>query len=131
MKHTGRCQKWLQRRGLASPSSISATSSSRSAAMRLGEARPLSQGARAGRQALKIRDVNGVEVRKKGPRGSSEPPEPPDLFLPAARLRVCVFMKAPAGRPRPANFISRTCTAGAASARGTVAAQGESAARVA
>ena len=51
----------------------------------LAETRPLSQGVQAGRKALRIRHINGMEVRKKGPRGfkkeahggSSEPPEPP------------------------------------------------------
>ena len=43
----------------------------------------------ARRKALRTRHINGMEVRKKrprgsgrGPGGSSEPPEPPYLFLP-------------------------------------------------
>jgi hypothetical protein len=50
----------------------------------LGETGPLSQGVQARRKALRIRHRNGMEVRKKMPRGSkrdpggsSEPPEPP------------------------------------------------------
>jgi hypothetical protein len=35
----------------------------------LGETRPLSQGAQAGREALRTRHVNGTEVRKKRPKG--------------------------------------------------------------
>jgi hypothetical protein len=35
----------------------------------LGETGPLSQGVQAGRKALRIRHLNGVEVRKKRPRG--------------------------------------------------------------
>jgi hypothetical protein len=38
---------------------------------------PLSQGVQAGRKALRICHIRGVEVRKKRPEGSSEPPEPP------------------------------------------------------
>ena len=35
----------------------------------LGETGPLSQGVQAGRKALRIRHINGMEVRKKRPRG--------------------------------------------------------------
>ena len=35
----------------------------------LGETGPLSQGVQAGRTALRIRHIHGVEVRKKRPRG--------------------------------------------------------------
>jgi hypothetical protein len=35
----------------------------------LGETGPLSQGVQAGREALRIRDTNGMVVRKKRPRG--------------------------------------------------------------
>jgi hypothetical protein len=52
----------------------------------LGEAGPLSHGVQAGRKALTIRHMNGMEVRKKRPRGSSEPPEPPVSVSPA---RTC------------------------------------------
>jgi hypothetical protein len=48
----------------------------------LGETGPLSQEVQAGRKALRILRMNGMEVREKRPRGSSEPPEPPSLFLP-------------------------------------------------
>jgi hypothetical protein len=59
------------------------------------EARPLvpgrnrssQPGGQVGRKALRIRHINGMEVRKKRPRvfkkrprGSSEPPEPPICF---------------------------------------------------
>ena len=62
----------------------------------LGEAHPLSQGVQAGRKALRIRYINGMEMRKKRPRvcvgrgrrGSSEPPEPPYMFLPVKRIRL-------------------------------------------
>ena len=33
----------------------------------------------AGGKALRIRHINGMEIRKKRPRGSREPPEPPSL----------------------------------------------------
>ena len=36
---------------------------------RLGETGPLSQGVQARRKALRIRHINGMEVRKKRPRG--------------------------------------------------------------
>jgi hypothetical protein len=35
----------------------------------LGETGPLSQGVQARRKALRIRYINGMEVRKKRPRG--------------------------------------------------------------
>jgi hypothetical protein len=35
----------------------------------LGETGPLSQGVQAGRKALIIHHINGMEVRKKRPRG--------------------------------------------------------------
>ena len=35
----------------------------------LGETGHLSQGVQAGRKALRTRDMNGMEVRKKRPRG--------------------------------------------------------------
>jgi hypothetical protein len=35
----------------------------------LGEAGPLSQGVQVGRKALKTRHINGMEARKKRPRG--------------------------------------------------------------
>jgi hypothetical protein len=35
----------------------------------LGETGPLSQGVQEGRKALRIRHINGMEVRKKRPRG--------------------------------------------------------------
>jgi hypothetical protein len=35
----------------------------------LGEAGPLSRGVQAGRKAHRTRHINGVEVRKKRPRG--------------------------------------------------------------
>jgi hypothetical protein len=38
----------------------------------LGETGPLSQGVLAGREALTIRYRNGMEVRKKRPRGVQE-----------------------------------------------------------
>jgi hypothetical protein len=40
----------------------------------LGETGPLSQGVQAGRKALRIRHINGMEVRKKGPRGFKRAP---------------------------------------------------------
>jgi hypothetical protein len=43
-------------------------------AVHLGEAGPLSQGVQAGRQALRIRYINGMEVRKKRPRGFKKRP---------------------------------------------------------
>jgi hypothetical protein len=44
-----------------------------------GRNRSSQPGVQAGRKALRIRHANGMEVRKKRPRGSSEPPEPPSL----------------------------------------------------
>jgi hypothetical protein len=35
----------------------------------LGERGPLSQGVHAGRKVLRIRRINGMDVRKKRPRG--------------------------------------------------------------
>ena len=43
--------------------------SSRSTASNLGETGPLSQGVQARRKALRIRHINGTEVRKKRPTG--------------------------------------------------------------
>jgi hypothetical protein len=40
----------------------------------LGETGPLSQGVQVGRKALRIRNINGMEVRKKRPRGSKKRP---------------------------------------------------------
>jgi hypothetical protein len=40
----------------------------------LGETGPFSQGVQAGRQALRIRHINGMEVRKKRPRGFKKRP---------------------------------------------------------
>jgi hypothetical protein len=40
----------------------------------LGETGPLSQGVQAGGKAPRIRHINGVEVRKKRPRGSQKRP---------------------------------------------------------
>jgi hypothetical protein len=40
----------------------------------LGETGPLSQGVQAGRKALRIRYINGMEVRKKRPRGFKKRP---------------------------------------------------------
>jgi hypothetical protein len=40
----------------------------------LGETGPLSQGVQAGRKALRIRHINGMEVRKKRPRGFKKRP---------------------------------------------------------
>jgi hypothetical protein len=37
--------------------------------MRLGETGPLNEGVQAGRKALRIHHLNGMEVRKKRPRG--------------------------------------------------------------
>jgi hypothetical protein len=52
-------------------------------AMGLGETGPLSQGVQAGRKALRMHHVHGMDVRQKRPRGfkkrpggSSEPPDP-------------------------------------------------------
>jgi hypothetical protein len=44
------------------------------AGARLGETGPLSQGVQVGRKALRIRHINGVEVRKKMPRGFKKRP---------------------------------------------------------
>ena len=44
------------------------------AAADLGETGPLSQGVQAGRKALRIRHINGMEVRKKRPRGFKKRP---------------------------------------------------------
>jgi hypothetical protein len=44
------------------------------AARDLGETGPLSQGVQAGRKALRIRHINGMEVRKKMPRGFKKRP---------------------------------------------------------
>jgi hypothetical protein len=41
---------------------------------RLGETGPLSQGVQARRKALSIRYINGMEVRKKRPRGFKKRP---------------------------------------------------------
>jgi hypothetical protein len=40
----------------------------------LGETGPLSQGVQAGRKALRIRYINGMEVRKKRHRGFKKRP---------------------------------------------------------
>jgi hypothetical protein len=40
----------------------------------LGETGPLSQGVQARRKALRIRHINGMEVRKKRPRGVEKRP---------------------------------------------------------
>jgi hypothetical protein len=40
----------------------------------LGETGPLSQGVQARRKALRIRHINGMEVRKKRPRGFKKRP---------------------------------------------------------
>jgi hypothetical protein len=40
----------------------------------LGETGPLSQGVQAGRKALRKRHINGIEVRKKRPRGFKKRP---------------------------------------------------------
>ena len=40
----------------------------------LGETGPLSQGVQARRKALRIRQINGMEVRKKRPRGFKRRP---------------------------------------------------------
>jgi hypothetical protein len=40
----------------------------------LGETGPLSQGVQVGRNALRIRHINGMEVRKKRPRGFKKRP---------------------------------------------------------
>ena len=45
-----------------------------SAASDLGETGPLSQGVQARRKALRIRHINGMEVRKKRPRGFKKRP---------------------------------------------------------
>ena len=39
-------------------------------APRLEETGPLSQGVQAGRKAIRLRRIDGMEVRKKRPRGS-------------------------------------------------------------
>ena len=41
---------------------------------RLGETGPLSQGVQARRKTLRIRHINGMEVRKKRPRGFKKRP---------------------------------------------------------
>jgi hypothetical protein len=41
---------------------------------RKGETAPLSQGVQVGRKAIRIRYINGVEVRKKRPRGFRKRP---------------------------------------------------------
>ena len=56
---------------------------------RKGETGPLSQGVQAGRQALRMRHIHGVEVRRKRPRGSSEPLEPLSLSPRVALRLVC------------------------------------------
>jgi hypothetical protein len=40
----------------------------------LGEAGPLSQGVQVGRKALRICHINGMDVRKKRPRGFKKRP---------------------------------------------------------
>jgi hypothetical protein len=40
----------------------------------LGETGPLSQGVQARRKVLRIRHINGMEVRKKRPRGFKKRP---------------------------------------------------------
>jgi hypothetical protein len=40
----------------------------------LAETGPLSQGVQAGRKALRKRHINGMEVRKKRPRGFKKRP---------------------------------------------------------
>jgi hypothetical protein len=42
--------------------------------IRLGETGPLSQGVQVGRKGLGIRHINGMEVRKKRPRGFKKRP---------------------------------------------------------
>ena len=43
-------------------------------AVHLGETGPLSQGIQARRTAIRIRHINGMEVRKKRPRGFKKRP---------------------------------------------------------
>jgi hypothetical protein len=45
-----------------------------SGSQRLGETGPLSPGVQAGRKALITRHVNGIDVRKKRPRGLKRTP---------------------------------------------------------
>ena len=73
----------------------------------LGETGPLSQGVQVGRKAFRICNTNGIEVRKKrprgskrGPGGSSEPPEPPYLLLPAPTAGAARSPCGLAGRQR-------------------------------
>ena len=47
---------------------------------------PLSQGFQAGRKAIRTRHINGMDVRNKRPKGSSEPLNPLSLSLPASNL---------------------------------------------
>jgi hypothetical protein len=42
--------------------------------LHLGETGPLSQGVQAGRKALRMRYIDGVEVRKKRPGGFKKRP---------------------------------------------------------
>jgi hypothetical protein len=51
------------------PSSRHACTSAVACSTDLGETGPLSQGVQAGRKALIIYHINGMEVRKKRPRG--------------------------------------------------------------
>jgi hypothetical protein len=46
----------------------------RRSASDLGETGPLSPGVQEGRKALRIRHINGMEVRKKRPRGFKRRP---------------------------------------------------------
>ena len=59
---------------LAEPTCFSQVGTCGRRAARLGETGPLSQGVQARRKPLRIRHMNGMEVRKKRPRGFKKRP---------------------------------------------------------
>jgi hypothetical protein len=80
---------------------------------RLGETGPLSQGVQAGRKTLIIRYMNGMEVRKKRPRGVKKeaegvqvsPLNPLSISPCRAPLHHRPF-KGPLWRPPPSQYVS-------------------------
>jgi hypothetical protein len=66
MKYTERCLNDFNARGYRRRPRPAAPTARRGCA-RLGKTGPLSQGVQAGRKALRIRHIHGMEVRKKRP----------------------------------------------------------------
>ena len=75
MKHTGRCQTgfdaldYARQLGEVRAGLVPGRKPHEGRHVDLGDTGPLSQEVPAGRQALRIRCINGMEVHKKRPRG--------------------------------------------------------------